>query len=92
VAETQAHLRGVAPEVLLVSAADKLHNARTLVSDLRAFGEPVWSRFNAPRSDTLWNYRQLVETYRSHQLQERVGHLVDELDRTVQQVERWPDG
>ena len=40
----------------LVSAADKLHNVRTLTRTLRAAGEDVWSRFNGGREGSLWYY------------------------------------
>ena len=32
--------------ILLVSAADKLHNARSIVTDLHRFGAATWDRFN----------------------------------------------
>ncbi len=50
-------------EVLLVSASDKLHNARAIVGDLHRFGQEVWKRFNAD-SDQRWYYRALVEAFR----------------------------
>ena len=40
----------------LVSAADKLHNVRSLTRTLRAAGEDVWSRFNGGREGSLWYY------------------------------------
>lgn len=45
--------------VLLVSASDKLDNARAIVSDLRKDGLKVWDRFNAPRERQLWYYHEL---------------------------------
>ena len=33
-------------DVLLVSACDKLHNARAIVADLRTIGSALWDRFN----------------------------------------------
>lgn len=72
--------------------ADQLHDPRTMLSDLRASGGSVCERLSAPRQDTVWYYRRLVSTYRRRPLPERVAHLVDELDRTVTELERWPDG
>ena len=43
---------------LLVSGADKLHNARAMVADLRA-DAPAWTPFNAPPPDQLWYYTSL---------------------------------
>lgn len=80
-----AHLGQADASVLLVSAADKVHNARTLVADLRRQGERVWERFNAGRDDTIWNYRSLVAAYRANPAHDR--HLVDELERVVDELE-----
>ena len=48
----------------LVSAADKLHNARAILADYRRHGEELWTRFNAGREDQLWYYRELVRVFR----------------------------
>lgn len=58
------HLRSASAEVLRVSAADKLYNARAILSDYRALGEALWSRFNAPRDDILWYYESLSRLFR----------------------------
>src|SRR5262249_21358876 len=55
------HLRHAPPDLKLISAADKLHNARSIRRDLRATGEAVWERFTATRAQTLWYYRAVVE-------------------------------
>jgi len=47
-----------------VALADKVHNARSLLADLRRSGEKVWARFNGGKEGTLWYYRSLVEVYR----------------------------
>jgi len=63
----------------LVVAADKLHNARTLLTDWRRIGDVVYDRFTPSRSETLWYYRTLAA-----RLQE-LGptSLADELARIV---------
>jgi len=71
--------------VVLVSASDKLHNARAIVRDLRDQGDSVWRRFNAGKDGQLWYYRALVRAFR------KTGHhraLVKELDRTVKRMKR----
>jgi GTP pyrophosphokinase len=87
-----AHLAaGVPSSVLLVSAADKLHNARAILSDYRTLGATLWERFNGGRSGTLWYYRTLVQTYRKSAAQkDRAGFaaLVAELDRTITDLEQ----
>lgn len=83
-----ARLRRASPSERLVSVADKLHNARTILADYRLVGEALWVRFNGGRQGTLWYYRALVETYRE------IGStpLVEELDRVVLELERLAGG
>ena len=79
-----AHLRGASTSVRLVSAADKLHNARTILADYRALGESLWSRFNGGRKGTLWYYRALADVLRDT----GPPPIVEELDRVVSELER----
>jgi len=72
--------------VLLVSAADKLHNARAIVADLLATGDTVWKRFNAPKDDILWYYGALVEAFRANPTHHAA--LVEELGRVVAEMRR----
>jgi len=84
----EAYLASLATKdhsVLLVSASDKLHNARSIVRDRRGVGEKVWDRFKVQKSDTLWYYRSLVVAYRENS--EHNPALVAELDRTVAEME-----
>ena len=58
-----AHLETAPADVLLVSAADKLHNARAIAADLRAHGQAVFDRFTAGREGTLWYYGALSAVF-----------------------------
>lgn len=58
-----AHLETAPASVLLVSAADKLHNARAILADHRAIGPAIWGRFNGGRAGTLWYYRALADAF-----------------------------
>lgn len=80
-----AHLETAERSVLLVSAADKLHNARTLVADHHKNDKNLWTRFNAGREESLWYYRSLVRAFRSNKEHPRA--LVDALDRAVTELE-----
>lgn len=64
-------------DTLLVSAADKLHNLRTIASDYRQEGEELWRRFN-PEADPIWYYSELVALYR-----QRRSPLAAELEATL---------
>jgi (p)ppGpp synthase/HD superfamily hydrolase len=83
----EAYIRHVAEasaSVRLVSACDKLHNARSLVMDYRVMGEALWDRFTGRREGTLWYYRAMVNAFRAAGSSE----LVEELDRVVTELER----
>ena len=79
-----AHLAGATPSIRLVSSADKLHNARSILADLRTGGPALWDRFTGGRDGTLWYYRTLADTF----LRLSPGPLADELARTVAEIER----
>lgn len=53
-------------ETRLVSAADKLNNVRSILSDYRSVGESVWLRFAGGRDGTLWYYRTLLDVFLRH--------------------------
>ena len=76
-----AHLADAPESVRLVSSADKLHNARTVLSDYRLLGEDLWTRFNGKKAGTLWYYRAIVDTLQGD------GPIVEELDRVVTELE-----
>ena len=78
------HLTQASPSVLLVSNADKLHNARAILGDLRVCGTSLWQRFKGGQEGTLWYYRSLADTFN----QLNSGSLADELERVVTQIEQ----
>jgi (p)ppGpp synthase/HD superfamily hydrolase len=80
-----AHLSMASSSVLLVSLADKIHNAGSILRDLRVEGEKVWQRFNGGRDGSLWYYRALVEVFRARG---QFTPLVDELDRVLIETNR----
>jgi len=79
-----AHVPEASPSALLVSACDKLHNARALVRDYKEWGDSLWSRFNATGEETLWYYRSLVTAYREARL---TPALLGELEGPVKELE-----
>lgn len=78
------HVPTASAAVRLVSASDKLHNARAILRDLRRTGDEVWSLFAGGKEGTLWYYRSLVSAFR----QAGTSELVDELDRVVAEIEQ----
>ena len=82
-----AHLPSASVSTRLVSASDKLYNARAILSDTLRIGDRLWERFTGGKSGTLWYYRALTDTYRGLP-DVRINPLVDELDRVVTELER----
>jgi GTP pyrophosphokinase len=78
------HLETASTSVRLVSACDKLHNARAILRDYRHHGESLWQRFKGGKDGTLWYYRALVTAFR--QFPDHSA-LIDELDRVVTEME-----
>lgn len=56
-----AHLRDEPAELKLISAADKLHNTRSIRRDHAVLGNALWGRFSGGRDGTLWYYETLVD-------------------------------
>ena len=77
------HLRQADDDVRLVSAADKLHNVRTIVADFRNHGDSVWERFSGRREGTLWYYRAVLEVLSEG----KPNRLVEDLHRVVSELE-----
>ena len=80
------HLLTANRSTLLVSAADKLHNARATLRDLQQHGPKVWGRFSATPQDTLDNYRNLIGAYQRAQADPRRVPIVSELRNIVEQM------
>ena len=78
-----ARAANLPPSAKLVSSADKLHNARSILADLRTEGEALWSRFTGNKEGTLWYYRALIEAYKAT----GTTPIVEELDRVVREIE-----
>lgn len=81
------HLELAGPDVLLVSASDKVHNAASILADLREHGDQTWARFNRGPQHQLWYYGALRDVF----LRRLPGRLADELDRTVRDINRLTD-
>jgi len=47
--------------IRLVAAADKLHNARSILKDYRTDGDALFDRFKGKKADTIWYFRALVD-------------------------------
>ncbi len=79
-----AHVAGASESVRLVSAADKLHNARAILADLRTLGDELWGRFKGGKDGTLWYYREILGVFRAA----GTNAIVEELALVVGEIER----
>ena len=50
-------------DTLLVSCADKLHNARCILFDYDRIGDRVWDRFSGGKEGTVWYYESLAQEF-----------------------------
>ncbi len=80
-----AHLASVDASTALVFAADKVHNARSVVRDLRALGDALWPRFKGGRDGTLWYYAESFRQLRANPA--APAALLDELERALAELQ-----
>jgi (p)ppGpp synthase/HD superfamily hydrolase len=64
---------------LLVSLADKTHNAEAILFDYRVLGDQLWPRFNGGADGTRWYYNALAEVFPKVM----PGRLTDRFARAV---------
>jgi (p)ppGpp synthase/HD superfamily hydrolase len=76
-------LRHHGPDSWLVSCADKVHNADSILRDHRILGEAIWDRFAGGKQGTLWYYRTLADEF----LRLMPGPLAQTLDDVVTRLE-----
>ena len=81
-------LRDEPADVIRVSLADKLANARSELLEHGRVGDELWGRFNTGRDQQLWYFRALAETFRALS----TSPMVDELDSVVDELERRSGG
>jgi (p)ppGpp synthase/HD superfamily hydrolase len=67
------------PDSLLVSLADKTHNAEAILFDYRELGDALFDRFNGGKDGTLWYYRSLAKVFN----EALPGRLSERLDSVV---------
>lgn len=68
-----------------VSLADKLHNARAILIDLRCLGDELWSRFSADRDSVVWYYDALATEFTKLD----AGPMAEELERVVEDIKQF---
>ncbi|MGC4002452.1 MAG: HD domain-containing protein [Pirellulales bacterium] len=75
---------------MLILAADKLHNARSVLRDYREIGAALWKRFGGGRDGTLWYLRSVRETLRGKippAMEADLEETLDDLETLVREQE-----
>jgi len=81
------HLPGASDDAILVSLADKLHNARALLRNFRDVGDKLWGRFNEQDpQEHLWYYRSLLKVYTGRGHDGMVAELRDAVDALARAI------
>ena len=83
-------IKGKSSSSRFVSAADKLHNARSILLDYRTIGDALWPRFATGKVDVLWYYRSLVTAYGvgGSFRRQGFGDLLKDLNDVVSKIHR----
>mgnify|MGYP001792743796 FL=1 len=76
------NIRNGSDSVKLVSLADKLHNARSLLIGYRNKGDKLWDYFSGSKEDKLWFYGELLNVYQ----QGNVNFMAVELERILDEL------
>ena len=83
------HLPDASDDAILVSLADKLDNARTMLRDFRAHGDELWQRFTVQDPQLhLWYYRSLLEVYTDrvdNWMADELRDVIDALENAIRQ-------
>jgi (p)ppGpp synthase/HD superfamily hydrolase len=77
-------LRAEPADVRLISSADKLYNARSILEDYRLIGPEIWKRFKRGRDLQVWYFESILKVLQSGP----TSRIVDELARVVAELKR----
>ncbi len=78
------HIPHMTKGARIVSLADKIHNARSVLNDFRRDGESTWARFKGKRDGTLWYYAELARQF----MEVSPDPMAQEFKRIVDSLER----
>ncbi len=75
-------LRGERDDVLLISATDKLYNAKAILDDFKEIGPAVFARFKRGAKEQLWYFDELLKVFRAHP----PNRIVNDLESVVKEL------
>lgn len=74
-----AHLRTASPDVLIVAACDKIHNARCLLADIQRDGLAAFEKFKGGVDGTIWYLTEVARATSSTAAGSTLFNLVLEI-------------
>ncbi|MGH9560251.1 MAG: HD domain-containing protein [Terracidiphilus sp.] len=77
-----ARLREEPDDVLLISAADKLYNAKSILDDFKEIGSKVFERFKRGAEQQLWYFDELLKVFLSHPR----NRIVNDLENVIKEL------
>lgn len=80
------HLNEATYEAMMVSAADKIHNLRSLAELFKTQGESIWKHFHSPAGKRLWFYEEVEKILRKrldNKIVDEVGAELESLRRLI---------
>jgi (p)ppGpp synthase/HD superfamily hydrolase len=80
------HLRVADHDIQLVSLADKLHNARSILRDLQTKGNQTWEKFNGKKEGTIWYYHALADIFSASDIS---SPMCEELNQTIKSIDSF---
>lgn len=61
-------IKSAEKSIVVVSAADKLHNLRSIEKDWKEIGESVWSVFSVEKKESIWFYETVIEVFKDREI------------------------
>lgn len=83
-----AHLAQASDSARMISAADKLHNLRSLIRSYQRDGEAIWSSFNGKKNGTLWYYEEIIKVLKTKGPEELALLLEESFQKLIQLIGR----
>ena len=80
-----SHLKKATREAMLVCAADKIHNLKSITEEYREHGDSLWKHFNASANEELWFYKGVLKILRKGLSD---SAIVAELEEAYRETER----
>jgi (p)ppGpp synthase/HD superfamily hydrolase len=77
-------LKTASIEIIRVSLADKLHNAKSILRNLEKEGDSIWGRFNGERAGTIWYYQSALDILKCR----IISQNLDEFSRVLEGIKK----